>query len=69
MGGKQDVHPASGKQDVDIDVTARAQGGQKRVLRGGRWIELRCVNKISNDNRRRMYKKVAGTRHQTIIKE
>ena len=22
-----DVHPASGKQDVDIDVTARAQGG------------------------------------------
>ena len=27
VGGKQDVHPASGKQDVDIDVTARAQEG------------------------------------------
>jgi hypothetical protein len=29
VGGKQDVHPASGKQDVDIDVTARAQEERK----------------------------------------
>ena len=28
---------------------ARGQEGEKRVLRGGGWIELRSVNKISND--------------------
>ena len=28
---------------------ARGQEGEKRVLRGGGWIELRSVNEISND--------------------